>query len=51
MSYLRWILWEWAFWLAYWLCPDKTAWALILKHGTIDARDIMSRRAAKEGGE
>lgn len=52
MTELRWKLWEWASWLAWWLCPDKKALALIQRHGTITSRAAMvemaQQRAAKE---
>ena len=33
MMALRWKLWEMAAWLAWWLCPDKKALGLIMRHG------------------
>lgn len=45
MSDLRWKLWEWASWLAWWLCPDKNALALIMKHGTITSLAVMAELA------
>lgn len=41
MMELRWKLWEGASWLAYWLCPDKKALTLIMKHGTIVSRAAL----------
>lgn len=38
LTEIRWRLWEAASWLAYWLCPDKKALALIMKHGTTVSR-------------
>lgn len=52
MGKLRWTLWEWASWLAWWLCPDKKALALIQQHGTIMSRAVLDQlkqeRAAQE---
>lgn len=41
MTNLRWKLWVAASWLAYWLCPDKKALALIQKYGTDMSRLAM----------
>lgn len=50
MADLRWKLWEWASWLAWWLCPDKKALSLIQQHGTILSRMALdeSRRNREE---
>lgn len=49
MSNIRWKLWELASWMAYWLCPDKKALALIMQNGTIVSRAALdATRAAKE---
>lgn len=39
---LRWWLWRYASWLAWWLCPDKKALSLIMKHGTIQSKEAMA---------
>lgn len=39
---IRWKLWEWAYWLAWWLCPDKKTLSLIQQHGTIMARAALT---------
>jgi len=43
ISLARWALWEWASWIAWWLCPDKRALAAVQKHGTIATRAVLDQ--------
>lgn len=48
MTAIRWKLWEWASWIAYYLCPDKKALALIQAHGTIIARKALDEMRVRK---
>lgn len=48
---LRWKLWEFASWLAYWLCPDKEALGLIQSVGTERVRQAMDEARASRNGK
>ena len=49
LTNLRWKLWGWASWLAYWLCPDKKALTLIVRVGTENARIALDAAKGEEG--